>query len=283
MARTRDFMGGSKKVDFHTNFSLKLPPFSQERIVPHFAYTAKELFGTIQPFEPYFMPEEFEDRITIEEPPIQKITKKKSSCFKRTCFNGCGCLILLIVGSLFFLKFIAGPSEKSIAKLPDSVRQMVPLYDEKQISNIRFYPGAESKQKSELLTFFPKLIVSPLVIYFPHRLGDKGPYTSTSTKKEIFYGFMREPIGETRDIYTIEWKNLSVEPRFIAEYYQTELKKKSFVQEYDQKNGNTRQMLYSTTSTLVNILIEDPDHRSHDTDSVTMTISQNVLSDRPAL
>lgn len=222
------------------------------------------------------MPEDFEDRVTIEEPPIQKITQKKSSCFKRTCLNGCGCLIVLLVGSLFFLKFFATPSEKNLNKLPESVKQVVPVYDEKQISNITFYPGAESKQKSELLTFFPKLFVSPFVIHFPHRLGDKGPYTTTSSKKEIFYGFMREPIGETRDIYTIEWKNLSVEPRFIADYYATELKKKSFQLEYDQKNDNTRQMLYSTTSTLVGIIIEDPDHRSHDTDSVIMTISHNA-------
>ena len=222
------------------------------------------------------MPEEFEDRITIEEPPIQKITKKRSSCFKRTCFNGCGCLILLLIGSLFFLRFLAAPSDKTLNKIPDPIAKAVPFYDMEQIWSIKLYPGAESKQKSELLTFFPKLIVSPLVVHFPHRLGDKGPYTATSTKKEIFYGFMREPIGETRDIYTVEWKNLSVEPRFIANYYKTEIDKKSFKLDYDEQNGNIRQMLYSNTSTLVSIIIEDKDHRSHDTDSVIMTISQNV-------
>jgi hypothetical protein len=227
------------------------------------------------------MSDHFDDRITIEEPPIQKITKQRSSCFKRTCLNGCGCLVLLIIGSLFFLKFIAGPSDKPIDKLPAPLKQTIALYDEGQISSIRFYPGAEGQRNSEVLAFFPKLIVSPVVIYFPHRFGDKGPYTSTSTKKEIFYGFMREPLSDARDVYTIEWKNLSAEPRFIAEYYQTEMAKKKFSLDYDQKNTDTRQMLYSNSSTLVSLLIKDPDHRSHDTQSVIMTISQNIQG--PAL
>lgn len=221
------------------------------------------------------MPENFEDRITIEEPPLEKITKKRS-CFKRTCSNACGCLVLLIIGSLIFLKLAARPSDKTLDRLPTTLTQSVPIYDQEQIFRIEFSAGAESKQKSEVVTFLPKLVVSPIVIHFPHRFGDKGPYTATSTKKEIFYGFMRHPIGETRDVYTLEWKNISTSPQFIATYYKTEMEKKNFTLDYDQHNGDKRQMLFSNPTTLVSIVIQDPDHKSHDTEHIFMTISQNI-------
>ncbi len=228
------------------------------------------------------MPENFDDRVTIEEPPIQQITKKRS-CFKRTCSNACGCLILLIIGSLIFLKLAARPSDKTLDSVPEALRQTVPIYDERQVFRIEFSPGAESKQKFEVVTFFPKLIVSPIVVHFPHRFGDKGPYTTTSTKKEIFYGFMRQPIGETRDIYTLEWKNISTSPQFIAAYYQTEMEKKNFILDYDQYNGQKRQLLFSNPTTLVSVIIQDPDHRSHDTEHIFMTISQNISPESPSL
>ncbi len=218
------------------------------------------------------MPEEFDDRIIIEEPPLQKLTKKRS-CFKKTCFNACSCLVLVLVGSLVFLRYYANPKEKTVHVLPEVIQQSIPLYDEGQIAKILYNPGQEHEKRTELLTFFPKLIVSPFVVHFPHRFGDKGPYTTTSTRKEIFYGFMRQPIGETRDIYTLEWKNLSAEPRFIAEYYNTEMAKKGFTLTYDQKNGTIRQLLYTKEPTLVTLVIEDTNNKNHDTEQVTMIIS----------
>lgn len=218
------------------------------------------------------MGDDLDDRIIIEEPPLQKLTKKRS-CFKKTCFNACGCLVVVLVGSLFFLRFLASPKEKNIRELPEFIKQSIPLYDEGQISKISLNPGQETQKRTELLTFFPKLIVSPFVVHFPHRLGDKGNYTSTSTKKEIFYGFMRQPIGETRDIYTLEWKNLTAEPNFIAEYYNTEMENKGFQIEYDQSNSGTRQILYSKKSVFVTLIIDDKNSKNHDTDKVTLTVS----------
>ncbi len=218
------------------------------------------------------MSDSLDDRVIIEEPPIEKLTKKRS-CFKKTCFNACGCFVLVIVLSLVFLKFEAKPKEKTIHTLPETLKQSIPLYDPEQIFSIHLNPGETRQKRRELLTFFPKLIVSPFVVHFPHRFGDKGPYTATSTKKEIFYGFMRTPIGEQKDIYTIEWKNLSAEPRFIAEYYKTEMENANFKLEYDQKNSSMRQMLYSSSSTLVNVIIDDKELTPHNTDHITVTVS----------
>lgn len=220
-----------------------------------------------------FMSDTIDDRIIIEEPPIEKLNKKRS-LFKRSCFNACGCLVLIIVFSLLFLKFEAKPKEKLIAVLPEQIKQSIPLYDPSQIASIYYNAGQERQKRTELLTFFPKLIVSPFVVHFPHRFGDKGPYTSTSTKKEIFYGFMRTPIGEQKDVYTLQWKNLPAEPQFIAEYYKTEMENANFILQYDQKNGPMRQMLYTNSSTLVNVIINDQENaRRSSTDNVTLTIS----------
>lgn len=218
------------------------------------------------------MSDNLEDRVTIEEPPIEKLNKKRS-IFKKTCFNACGCLFFVIIFSLVFLKFEAKPKEKPLRALPELIKNTVPLYDPEQISAMYYNAGQERQKRTELLTFFPKLIVSPFVVHFPHRFGDKGPYTSTSTKKEIFYGFMRTPIAEQEDIYTVEWKNLPAEPRFIAEYYKTEMENANFTLQYDQKNGSIRQMLYSSSSTLVNVMIDGPENARHTTDDVTLTIS----------
>lgn len=223
------------------------------------------------------MPEDLDDHITIEEPPLQKLTKKRS-CFKKTCFNACSCLVLVLIGSLVFLKFSAAPKEKNVHELPEIIKQTVPLYDEAQIAKISLNPGQEHQKRTELLTFFPKLIVSPFVVHFPHRFGDKGNYTTTSTKKEIFYGFMREHIGETRDVYTLEWKNLSAEPEFIANYYTTEMKKKNFMLKYDEQSGFTRQLLYEDGPTLINIVILEKNknkdtRKNFGTEHITMTVS----------
>lgn len=211
------------------------------------------------------MTDNLEDRIIIEEPPIEKLTNKRS-CLRKTCFNSCGGLVFVIVLSLLFLRFEARPKEKLIHELPETIKQSIPLYDPSQIFSIYYNAGQERQKRTELLTFFPKLIVSPFIVHFPHKLGDKGPYSSTSTKKQIFYGFMRTPIGEQKDIYTITWKNLTAEPRFIVEYYKTEMENKDFKLEYDQKNGSLRQMLYSNSSTLVNVIIDG-------NDEVTVTVT----------
>ena len=85
---------------------------------------------------------------------------------------------------------------------------------------------------------------------------------------------MRTPIGEQKDVYTLQWKNLPAEPQFIAEYYKTEMENANFILQYDQKNGPMRQMLYTNSSTLVNVIINDQENaRRSSTDNVTLTIS----------
>ncbi len=218
------------------------------------------------------MSDNLEDRVIIEEPPIEKLNKKRSF-FHRSCFNACGCLVLVIIFSLVFLKFEAKPKEKTLERLPERIQQNIPLYDPEQIASISYNAAQERQKRTELLTFFPKLIVSPFVVHFPHKFGDKGPYTTSSTKKEIFYGFMRTPIAEQKDIYTLQWKNLPAAANFIADYYKTEMENANFTLEYDQKNGSLRQMLYTNSSTLVTVIIDDKETARRNTDMVTLTIS----------
>jgi hypothetical protein len=154
-----------------------------------------------------------------------------------------------------------------IHELPETIKQSIPLYDPSQIFSIYYNAGQERQKRTELLTFFSKTYCFPLLLFTFHTNSETKDHTAAHLpKKQIFYGFMRTPIGEQKDIYTITWKNLTAEPRFIVEYYKTEMENKDFKLEYDQKNGSLRQMLYSNSSTLVNVIIDG-------NDEVTVTVT----------
>lgn len=225
------------------------------------------------------MNENQENDVVIEEPAIQKLSHK-TSCFKKTCFNACGCLVLILIGSFVFLRMIASPQEQTLKTIPETVTAQVPLYDAASLGKITFAPGKEKQNKLSLLVFIPKLIISPFVIHFPEKFLKPDSFSATSTKKAIFYTFMKTPIGEVKDAYTLEWQDLTAEPDFIYSFYKNEMENKNFKITYDQVTPELRQLLFSSTSTLTNVRIEDKKDSKNGTDRVIMNIStQNAATE----
>lgn len=213
-----------------------------------------------------------ENDVVIEEPAIQKLSHK-TSCLKKTCFNACGCLVLVLIGSFIFLRMIASPNEQNLKTIPETLKTQIPLYDTESLQKITFAAGKEKQNKIGLLVFLPKLIISPFVVHFPEKFLATESFSNTSTKKEILYTFMRAPITEAKDSYTLEWENLTAEPDFIYNFYKDEMEKKKFTTQYDQSTEDLHQLLFSSTSSMAAVRIEDKKNIKNGTDRVIMNIS----------
>lgn len=149
------------------------------------------------------------NQIEIKEPPLGEL-KKKKSCLKKTCFGGCGCIVILIFGILLALKFASKPRNKELKELPAYFIENVPIYDEEGIHKIEFLSGSRRKELIEKILFIPTKLIG-------------------SAKTNL-------PLTGQKDAYRIEWTELPAQQSFIQNYYKTELKKKGFT--IDIASGN---------------------------------------------
>ncbi len=161
------------------------------------------------------------ERITIQQPPLQELTKKRS-CIKRTCFTGCLFIFLFLGGMFLLVQFISAPGEKRIETLPQKVHDSIIIYDEDNIDSIVYTQGREQHKLIETIAIIPKVILSPIILNLEDRVQP-----NHSTWKTVV-DFVHEPITDTRDMYVIEWTNLPATPQFIRNYYESNLKKQGF-------------------------------------------------------
>jgi hypothetical protein len=84
---------------------------------------------------------------------------------------------------------------------------------------------------------------------------------------------MDSPVGQAKDSYTFEWQDLGAEPEFIYNFYKNEIENKHYTIQYNQTTPLLRQFLFSSTSTLGTIRIEDEKDKKTGTDRVIMNIS----------
>ncbi|PLX28768.1 hypothetical protein C0581_01005 [Candidatus Parcubacteria bacterium] len=186
------------------------------------------------------------DKIVIKEPPIEELNKKRS-CAKRTCVTGCGCFAILFIISLLLLRFAIGPRTKEIKDMPQEFTSVIPVYDDSNVERITQTSGKERSKRVELAAYLPKLILSPFVVYFdkdfkyiPQTTADKD-----MTNWEKFIAFMTNPITDQRDVFEIEWLDLSADQDFVLEYYETELEKNNFEISVYSKNKNVIQFTFT--------------------------------------
>jgi len=174
--------------------------------------------------------------IEIKEPPIEEL-KKKSSCLKRSCTTGCGCIFIFIIGSLVLLKFASGPQSKELRTVPENFPKNIPVYDKDSVEKIRFTPGGENNKTKEIAAFFPKLILSPILMTF----GEN----KMNLTWDNFLKFMQENKIDKRDTVEIDWKNLPAEPTFVEKYYLSELKKANYTITTSTENLGLLQFSFS--------------------------------------
>lgn len=216
------------------------------------------------------------DKIEIKEPPIEELNKKRS-CIKRTCVTGCGCFVVIFIISLLLLRFAIGPRTKEVRDLPLYFTQVVPIYDAENIERITHTSGKEKGQYAEIAAYVPKLVLSPLVIHFdtkyryiPRTITDR-----EMTKWEKFVSFMKEPITDDREVYKIEWIELSADKNFITEYYQKELTRSGFELGVESTTREITQFTFSNETQHIDgavYITDSTDTRLTDYISLTVTI-----------
>jgi len=188
------------------------------------------------------------DNIEIVEPPIEELTKKysRSSGCRRGCLTGCVVIVLLIVGIIIFVRLAMGEGPQTLKKAPENFPKDIPVYDPDNIDRITFISGKYKNRGIEIAAFFPKVILSPLLLSM-----DKGTNENVSGEKTSFdsaknlWRLIRTPVGDHRDTVQIEWRNMDAEPSFVLSYYRTELKMKGYRIEVESQGTGVRQFSFS--------------------------------------
>jgi len=189
------------------------------------------------------------DKIEIKEPPLEELSKKRS-CFKRTCFTGCGCVVILFIISLVFLKLTLGPKSKELKDLPEKFSSSIPVYDPDSIEVINYTAGKDRSTSIEKIAYLPKLIVSPAILWLERENKNKSTW-------EKFNQFMKKPVTDQRDIIEIEWKLLPADVDFILDYYKNELKRQSFMIGLESKTDEIKQFTFKKDNIDGALLIKD--------------------------
>lgn len=215
------------------------------------------------------------DNIEIKEPPIKEL-KKKKSCLKRTCLSGCGCIIIFIIAFLLLLKFAATPREKELKQVPENFPTSIPVYDKDNIVKITFVSGRDRAKWVETATFVPKIILSPILLtldkYDVVPIQEDNPNRADGISWDNFIRLVQEPVGNYRDTIKIEWQDLSATPKFIQDYYQTELKKGEFEVNITTENDDMRQFIFMLENIDGVLYIKD-NHEEVGTDYLSITIN----------
>ncbi|MBI2037730.1 MAG: hypothetical protein HYT15_02230 [Candidatus Magasanikbacteria bacterium] len=184
--------------------------------------------------------------VEIVEPPIGELTKKYSafSAIKRACLTGCGCLVFLIIGIIIFIRLAMGSGPETLNTVPQNFPKDIPVYDTDSIEKITFISGKYKNRGIEIAAFFPKIILSPLLISLDkdsQNPADPNKLTSVTNLWKI----ISTPVSDHRDTVQIEWRRLNADPFFIVGYYKTELKKESYKIDVESEGKNVQQFSFS--------------------------------------
>ncbi len=219
------------------------------------------------------------DKIQIQEPPIEEL-KKHSSCFKRTCWSGCGCITIFIIAAILIVKFTAGPQMKELKSVPDNFPKTIPIYDKDNIQKITFISGKERGRAMEYIALGPKLIISPIFLIIEKKFPAKeqsadGRLQTNETWWNGFARIMKEPVADHRDKVQIEWSDLPAEPKFVYNYYKDELTRAGFAVNESLDKDNVRQFAFVLDKTEGVLYITD-NAENGGTDFVSLTVNIGV-------
>lgn len=214
------------------------------------------------------------NNVEIVEPPIGELTKRYSafSSIKRTCFTGCGCLVVLLIGIAIFLRLALGSGPQTLKNIPANFPKDITIYDEDNIEQITFVSGKYKNRGIEIAAFFPKIILSPLFLTLnkgEQNTEDTGKFASVKNLWKI----MSAPVSDHRDTVQIEWRNLDAEPTFIVNYYKTELQKRGYTIDVESEGQAVRQFSFSKDTITGSIYVEGDDTLKPGTDYVVLTVN----------
>jgi len=194
------------------------------------------------------------DNVEIVEPPIGELTKKHSH-LKGACLTSCGSLVALVIGLIIAFHVVVGTGPSIIKTPPANFPGDIPVYDKDTISQIIFIPGKYKKRSLEIAAFFPKIILSSLLLSVQPTPGDqsgeimveKAPDESMPKR---LWDIVTTPVGDARDTVQIEWQNMDAEPDFVASYYEKELVKNGYLISDQNASNESYQFSFSRGDTI---------------------------------
>ena len=216
------------------------------------------------------------NNIEIVEPPIGELTRKYSafSTIKRTCLTGCGCLVVLIIGIIIFMRVALGSGPQTLKNVPDNFPADIPIYDENNIEQITFVSGKYKNRGIEIAAFFPKIILSPLFLTLNKDNQNTNGTDKMASVKNLWQ-IISAPVSDHRDTVQIEWRSLDAEPSFITNYYKTELNKQDYKIDVESEGKGVRQFSFSKDTITGSIYVQGDDTIKPGTDYVVMTVNLN--------
>jgi len=214
------------------------------------------------------------DDIKIIEPPIGEIAKKQRG-WKKACFTGCGCSLIFLILIIIGIKIAMGPGPKTVKELPDNFPKDIPVYDQNNVEHITFISGKYKNRGLEIAAFFPKIILSPLLISMDS--------SKSATSDQNWHGKLKNmweviatPVGDTRDTVIIEWHNIETNKNFVVNYYKTELEKSNYKIDLTSEGGDTEQFSFSREDGLSgSFYAEDSDKERTGTEKIILTVNLN--------
>jgi hypothetical protein len=214
------------------------------------------------------------NNVEIVEPPIGELTKKYSafSTIKRTCLSGCGCLLLLIIGIIIFMRLALGSGPQTLKKIPDNFPTDIPVYDENNIEQITFVSGKYKNRAIETAAIFPKIILSPFLLTLNKNEQSVNNTDKLASVKNL-WKIISAPVSDHRDTIQIEWRNLDAAPSFITNYYKTELKKKDYNIDIESEGQGVRQFSFSRDTITGSVYVKGDEEIKPGTDYVVLTIN----------
>ena len=176
--------------------------------------------------------------VEIVEPPIQELYKKKNG-FGRACLAGFILLLLFCGGLILGVKLYIGAGPKQLKTMPSDFPSSVPIYDEYDIYKISRISGRYKSRGMEVASFFPKVILSPVVISLSK---NQTPNQSDSYR---FWNIITTPItNDDRDTLQIEWRDLTAEPSFLIDFYKSKLKEQGAETTIEKDDKTIRQLSF---------------------------------------
>lgn len=216
------------------------------------------------------------DDVEIVEPPLGELTKKRPT-FKRTCFTGCGCLILILIGAVVAFRVAVGPGPTTLTVVPKNFPNTIPIYDRDTIERITFISGRYKNRSIEIASIFPKIILSSLLLTLQHndqpRSAETGPAEDISFTQRL-WALLTTPVADSRDTVQIEWRNMDAAPSFVSSYYKKELAKKGYTidDEKDDRHG-TYTFSFSHDTVGGVLLAQGPEEQRPGTDYAVLTVN----------
>lgn len=207
--------------------------------------------------------------IEIIEPPIQEIQRKKS-CLGRSCSFSCFTLILLIVGLVIAVRFSAVARPKEIKQTPAHFPKSVPIYDKDAISKISIVSGKKKERAIQTAAKLPDIVANSIFRFVDGRVDEKQPTELPSTWDEFVYT-LENNINDDRDTVTIEWADLIAEPKFIQDYYKTNLRRAGYVTALKTSEDKTTWELTFSKDDVTGVLFISDTPTKTGTDLFTLT------------